>query len=43
MAETIPGQSALAPLGLQARPWPEDAPVRLTEIAHTGKLLLKVG
>lgn len=41
MAETIPSQSALAPLGLEARPWPEDAPVRMVEHAHSGKLLLR--
>lgn len=41
MVETIPSQSALAALGLEARPWPDAAPVRMVEHAHSGKLLLR--
>lgn len=41
MADSTPSQSALAPLGLDATAWPEDAPVRMAEFAHSGKLSLR--
>jgi sarcosine oxidase, subunit gamma len=41
VADIMPGQSALTPLGLDAKPAPEDAPVRMVEYAHSGKILLR--